>query len=101
MKLKIDLPEGIDFEIPNTITPFKIAEYIENIHNKYGDFCGDCKYLNDNDKCNKGHRPRRYDLVLGKYDSVIIKKFCKDFKLGKPPKIKPENYHAIDSYFAV
>ncbi len=80
-RLKIEIDENIDFSNPETITREAIADYYEKIHDKYGNFCGDCKSLIAEEKCDKKNRPRKYDLRIGPYDHVVLKMQCKDFEL--------------------
>lgn len=75
-KVPIKIPDGVDFNDLNTITPSKINKYYIDILNYFGHFCGDCKFLNESHKCNKGHRPRMYALELGNTNMAFLKKLC-------------------------
>lgn len=79
--LNVSLPDGVNMSRPHTITINKIEQYYKDVHDIYGNFCADCKLFNDAELCNKGFRPRKYNLVLGPHQYVYIRKDCNAFDL--------------------
>lgn len=57
----------------------------------FGNFCGDCGHLNDDEKCNKGYRPRKYQMEIGAWEYAILRKCCNEFELDTSSEIDRES----------
>lgn len=86
-KLNKFLPDEVDLDNPKTWDMGSISKFYQAIHSHYGNFCGDCEHLSEDDLCEKGHRPRKHDLSIGPFEYLHVRKNCEDFELLKNTRV--------------
>jgi hypothetical protein len=100
--LNIKIPD-IDLTNPSEITTGIIRDYYDEIKLKFGNFCGDCMFLDEHDVCEKGHKPKKYYMELGPFEYAVLRKKCKDFVLfhGETDleQLKQKVKNALDSSY--
>jgi len=66
------------------VEPEDVLDYYKEVHDEYGDFCGDCEHFDyDIEHCKLEHRITIYTMEIGMYTEVHIRRDCSDFKLRK------------------
>lgn len=69
MRGEIDLGEDFGME--------GVVEYLNEVLKKWGPPCEWCKNWGEY-TCEKGHRPRTYDMKYGQWEVWTLRKHCKD-----------------------
>lgn len=63
---------------PDEVKMSMVPEYLNLVLKYYGPPCDWCEHYDF--ICDKGYRPRKYEMELGPFEHWTIRKFCQEFE---------------------